>query len=65
MIKRNIITVDGFPVAQLGVYGVIPKHHINQYKMQFAKDMGISYEGVGCVFKSNKERLDIWFPKKD
>lgn len=63
MIKRNLITVDGFPVVQLDVYGVIPKHHINQYKMQFAKDMGILYEGVGCVFQVSKLRLSIWFPK--
>jgi hypothetical protein len=61
--KCNILTVDGFSVVQLGVYGVIPKHHINQYKMQFAKDMGINYDGVGCVFQSSKLGLGIWFPK--
>jgi hypothetical protein len=48
----------------LGVYGVIPKYHINQYKMQFAKDMGIGYGGVGCVFQSSEVGLGIWFPKE-
>jgi hypothetical protein len=64
ILYRNILTVDGNHVAILGKTGEIPKHHINQYKQQYAKDMDISSKGVGCVFqKPNYGELKIWLPK--
>lgn len=63
MTHRNIITIDGFQVATIAKYGIIPKHHINQYKKQFCDDLGIGYAGVGCVFKKPDRKLREWLPK--
>lgn len=63
ILHRNILTVDGHPVAILDKTGVIQKYELNQYKALFAKKMGISYKGVGCVFKEpNYKELKIWRP---
>ncbi|HQZ60644.1 MAG TPA: hypothetical protein PLQ39_13290 [Acinetobacter sp.] len=60
---NNIITIDGFQVATIEKYGVIPKHHINQYKKQFCEDMGIGCAGIGCVYQKPEEGLKLWKPK--
>ena len=61
---RNILTVDGEHVAIIGKVGIINKYQLSQYKDQFAKELDISYKGVGCVFqKPNYKELKIWLPK--
>lgn len=62
MTHRNIITIDGFQVATIAKYGVIPKHYINQYKRQFCNEMNIGYAGVGCVFQQPVRELKLWIP---
>lgn len=61
--KRLIITVDGFQVAKINRFGVIPKHKINQFKKAFGDRYKIGYGGIGCILRVPTEGLPEWTPR--
>lgn len=62
---NNVLTVDGEQVAILNVKGVILKHHVNQYKREFAEQFKISPYGMGYIVTNLPRKcLKYWTPRK-